>query len=668
MCYNGSGFTIKIFLLAISKIFKLDFSNIRGDFFGGLTAGIVALPLALAFGAQTELGAIAGLYGAIALAVLAAFFGGTATQVSGPTAPMTVVSAAVIASCITESGATSIAEAMPLIIATFFLAGALEVLFGAIRLGRYIRYIPYPVVSGFMSGIGVIIIITQIFPLIGYNPTQDIQLVEQRLPHAEEVILEKILKEEEAEGVLSGVMSKEDLEETTRRAQEVSVEEIRVEAVKQAKREASGTVGTIQYLSRPFRVPNGINWINLIIGICTIVIIYGFKRITKAVPSSLVALILMTLVVYFFFPGQVPVIGEVESGLPSLQLNFLGAFGNLGMLGTIFKFALTLAALGAIDSLLTSVVADNITKTKHNSNQELIGQGIGNMGAALIGGLPGAGATMRTVINVDAGGKTKLSGIIAGIFLLAVLLGVGPVVSYVPNAVLAGILFTVGVGIIDYKALRHIKALPLPDTIIMVVVLLLTVFVDLLTAVGVGMVLAALLFMKSISDVVEHKTQTASSSLRNFSREQAWDDDANLIEEYGDRVYIKHLDGPLFFGFASRFQEMVQALPNVSIVIMRMQRVPYVDQSGLYAMEEAVMELHDQGIAIVFTGLHGQPLDMFKRINLVPGLIDEKYLFKNFRTCSAWLIEIMKDDQTLKNIIADQLADSIRISDEVDEV
>lgn len=650
------------------NIFKLDFSNIKGDFFGGLTAGIVALPLALAFGAQTELGAISGLYGAIALAVLAAFFGGTATQVSGPTAPMTVVSAAVIASFITESGASSVEEALPLIIATFFLAGALEVVFGIIKLGRFIRYMPYPVVSGFMSGIGVIIIITQIFPLLGYNASTDEALIQERLPHAEEVILEKILQEEEADGVLSGVMSMSDLEETTRRAQLVTAEDIRAEATKQAKSEASGTVGTITYLSRPFTVPNGINWPNFLVGLATVLIIYGFKRITTAVPSSLVALIIMSVVVYFFLPGQVPIIGEVESGLPSLHLDFFGAYADFGALGLIAKFGLTLAALGAIDSLLTSVVADNITKTKHNSDQELIGQGIGNMGAALIAGLPGAGATMRTVINVQSGGKTKISGVIAGIFLLAVLLGVGPVVAYVPHAVLAGILLTVGIGIIDYKALRHLRSLPVADIVIMFVVLLLTVFVDLLTAVGVGMVLAALLFMKSISDVVEHKTQTASSSLKEFSRETPWEDDANLIEQYGDRVYIKHLDGPLFFGFATRFQEMIQALPNMSVVIMRMSKVPYVDQSGLYAMEEAVQELHAQDIAVIFTGLHGQPLDMFKRINLVPGLISEQYIFEEFGDCASWLIEQLKDEQTLHKIIENQLDDDIRVGEDVDEI
>ena len=654
--------------IIMRDLFKFDFSNIRGDFFGGLTAGIVALPLALAFGAQTELGAIAGLYGAIALAVLAAFFGGTATQVSGPTAPMTVVSAAVIASCITESGASSVAEALPLIVATFFLAGALEVFFGIIRLGRFIRYMPYPVVSGFMSGIGVIIIITQFFPLLGYNPAQDEALIQERLPHAEEVILEQILQEEEAEGILSGVMSMADLEETTRRAQEVTTEDIRAEATKQAKSEASGTVGTITYLSRPLTVPNGINWPNFLVGLATIIIIYGFKRITTAVPSSLVALVVMTLVVYFFLPGQMPIIGEVESGLPALHLDFFGAYTDLSTLGLIMKFALTLAALGAIDSLLTSVVADNITKTKHDSDKELIGQGIGNMGAALIAGLPGAGATMRTVINVQSGGKTKLSGVIAGIFLLAVLLGVGPIVAYVPHAVLAGILFTVGVGIIDYKALRHSRSLPAADIAIMFVVLILTVFFDLLTAVGVGMVLAALLFMKSIADVVEHKTKDASASLREFSQEKAWEDDADLIDRFGDRVYVKHLDGPLFFGFATRFQEMVLALPNVSVVIMRMSRVPYVDQSGLYAMEEAVQELQGQGIAVIFTGLHGQPLDMFKRINLVPGLINEEYIFEEFGDCSEWLIEQLKDEETLHNIIETQLDDDVRISEEVDEI
>jgi SulP family sulfate permease len=628
--------------MIMKNIFRLDFSSLKGDFFGGLTAGIVALPLALAFGAQTELGAMAGLYGAIAIAILAAFFGGTPTQISGPTAPMTVVSTAIIASAITASGATSVQEALPIIVATFFLAGVIELLFGVIKLGRYIRYIPYPVVSGFMSGIGVIIIITQILPSFGYNPINDEALIIEKLPHAEELILEKILRQEEAEGVLSGVMSIEDLEETSRRAQQVDKSAIRKEAELLAKQEVSGTLGTLRNIQRLIRYPNLINWANFGICLLTIVIIYGFKRITAIIPSSLAALIIVTPLAYFLFHGQIPVIGDVEAGIPPIHLNFFGTYTDMNLIGLILKFAITLAALGAIDSLLTSVVADNITKTKHNSNQELIGQGLGNMAAALFAGLPGAGATMRTVINAQAGGKTKLSGVISGIFLLAVLLGLGPVVAYIPNAVLAGILITVGIGIIDYKGLKHIRSVPLSDALVMLAVLLLTVFVDLLIAVAMGLILSTILFMKTISDVVEHRT--SSAPLRAFSREVPWADEGNITDQVGDMVYIKHIDGPLFFGFSSRFQELVNAMPEIRVMVIRMDKVPYVDQSGLYAMEDAVQELREKGIVIAFTGLHGQPKAIFERINLLPGLIDEEYSFNTFEECVNWLKPYIKKE------------------------
>ncbi len=650
----------------MKNVFKFDFSNLRGDFFGGLTAGIVALPLALAFGAQTALGPMAGLYGAIALAILAALFGGTPTQISGPTAPMTVVSSAIIASAITESGASTVNEALPLVIATFFLAGLIEMLFGIIRLGRYIRYIPYSVVSGFMSGIGVIIIITQIFPMLGYNPKTDERLIEERLPRAEEVILEGILQEEEREGILSGVMSKANLEETTRRAQQVTPEDIRAEAEYMAASEASGTVGTLQYIARPFQSKGGIDWINFALAIATILIIYGFKRITTAVPSSLVALILVSIVAYFGFYGQVPIIGEVEKGLPPLHLDFFGVFADLGMLPMIFEFAFTLAALGAIDSLLTSVVADNLTKTKHNSDQELIGQGIGNMGAALIAGLPGAGATMRTVINANSGGKTKISGVIAGVFLLAVLLGLSAVVQYVPNGVLAGILITVGIGIIDYKGLRHIRKIPRSDAFVMITVLLLTVFVDLLVAVAVGMVLAAILFMKKISDVVENKTNT--SPLRDFAREVPWQDEGDIVDRIGSKVYIKHLDGPLFFGFANRFGDMIRALPEIEIVVLRMDKVPYVDQSGLYAMEEAIRNLQSRNIAVAFTNLQEQPQDMLEGINLIPGLVPYRYCFDTFNECAEWLEKALNDEGSLDHMSDEQQNGGIRTSDKLREL
>jgi len=442
-------------------------------------------------------------------------------------------------------------------------------------LGRYIKYIPYPVVSGFMSGIGVIIIITQIFPLLGYNAAEDTALVNERLPAAEEQILEGIIREQEQAGTYKGVMNGEVIAATNERFLEVSNADIEDKASNLVARQSKKVVGTFQLIMRPFTTSNGINWLNLLLGIGTIVVIYGFKRITKAVPSSLVALILFTVLAFLFVgPGEVPVIGQVQQGLPEIQVSFLASLLDLGALGLIIKFAATLAALGAIDSLLTSVVADNITKTRHDPNQELIGQGIGNMGAAFIGGLPGAGATVRTVINVESGGKTKISGMIAGVFLLVILLGLSGIVQYIPKAVLAGILMTVGIGIIDYKGFRHLRSVPKGDAAVMLIVLLLTVFVGLLEAVAVGMVLATLLFMKKSADTVEDGAR--SESLQDFSVEKPWADDADLVARLGDRVYIKHLNGPIFFGFVNEFKNIVQALPDVAVVVMRMREVPYI--------------------------------------------------------------------------------------------
>lgn len=620
--------------------FRFDFTNLRGDFFGGLTAGIVALPLALAFGAQTALGPMAGLYGAIAIAIIAALFGGTPTQVSGPTAPMTVVSSAVIASSITESGAETVAEALPIILATFFLAGVIEMVFGIIRLGRYIKYIPYPVVSGFMSGIGVIIIITQFFPAVGYSATADEELVGLQRDRAEEILLDRYIQEEAT--ARGGTVNAEVVAAAGARLDEITDEEIRTEATRLARRSAGGTVGTLSNISRPFTTPGGVNWLNLLITLITIGIIYGFKRITTIVPSSLVALVIVTIVVAFLLPGEVPVIGAVEQGLPPLYFDFFGSYFSSGMLIRIVEFAFTLAALGAIDSLLTSVVADNITKTRHDPNQELIGQGLGNIAASFIGGLPGAGATMRTVINAQSGGKTKISGMIAGIFLLLVLLGLSGVVAYIPNGVLAGILITVGIGIIDYKGFRHLGSIPRSDAAVMIIVLLLTVFVGLLEAVAVGMVLAALLFMKKTADTVEEGAST--TTLEEFSREKPWADEGGLVKQFGDRVFIKHLDGPLFFGFVNSFRNMVQQLPDVELVVIRMREVPYIDQSGLYALEDAVLELQERGVAVVFTGMSDQVRSMVERIDLVPGLVPAEHAFDNFSEARAWLNKRLERD------------------------
>jgi SulP family sulfate permease len=537
------------------------FANIKGDLFGGITAGIVALPLALAFGEQTELGAVAGLYGAIALGIVAALLGGTKTQISGPTAPMTVVAAVMISESIATTG--SLNAAFPLIVATFVLAGLIQAGLGFLKLGKYIKYIPYPVVSGFMSGIGIIIIITQIFPFIG------------------------------------------------------------------AESPSGGALGTIKGLHQ---IPEIVNIYSVGIALATILIIYLFPKITKKIPAALAALLVISITAYFLIPDslilKINSNGSIPSGLPALHFDFVKAFTEWKIFIRLFEYAFTLAALGAIDSLLTSVVADNITKTKHDSNRELIGQGVGNMVAGVIGGLPGAGATMRTVININSGGRTRLSGVIAGILLAAILLGLGQLVGHIPNAVLAGILVTVGIGIIDYKGMKHLKSIPRSEAVIMFIVLGLTVFVDLLVAVAAGMVLASFVFMIKAGEIVEGESKV--HSLKDFREEDIWDDEKGLVEHLGDKVYIKHINGPLFFGMVAGFRTMIKTIPdNIRAVIIRMDKVPYVDQSGLYAMEDTILDLTQKEIKVLLWGIHGQPKDMFEKIDIIPDLIDHNECFND---------------------------------------
>ena len=353
--------------------------HLSGDFFGGLTAAIVALPLALAFGVQSGMGAIAGLYGAIVVGIFAALFGGTNTQISGPTGPMAVVASAVIAGEIAFYG--TLEAAIGTIVATFVLAGLFQILLGVLKIGQYIKYIPYPVVSGFMSGIGSIIIIMQIFPFFGLSSPKTIVDIVSSL------------------GSIVG--------------------QINMEAV--------------------------------FLAITTIAIIYLFPKVTKKIPSALVALVTLTTI-STVMGLSVSIIGDIPKGFPDVHIDTLLAMDWHHPMLIVIP-AITLAALGAIDSLLTSVVADNMTKTQHNSNRELIGQGIGNTLAGIIGGLPGAGATMRTVVNINAGGKTNLSGVIHGVVLIIILFGAGTYARLIPLPVLAGILITVGVGIIDYKGI-----------------------------------------------------------------------------------------------------------------------------------------------------------------------------------------------------------------------
>ena len=602
------------------------FTNIKGDILGGLTAGIVALPLALAFGVSSGLGPSAGLYGAIFLSFFAALFGGTATQISGPTAPMTAVSMVVIATIIGVHNG-SVEKALPYILAVFLLSGLFQIGLGFLGLGKYIKYIPYPVVSGFMTAIGVIILITQILPLIGYDAKKDTELVESYRPMAEQSILEKILSDETKDGVL--VI--EDFEQAIDRANKIDRSEIIEEAQNLAKNNSSGVIGTIKAIPRAVGF---INWIEVILALATIFIIYGFKRITTAVPSTLVALIVVSGVAIGFGIDYIS-IQQIPNGFPKIQWTLFTDFNLLEILPYVFT-ALTLSLLGAIDSLLTSVVADNLTKTRHLPNKELIGQGIGNSIGAIFGGLPGAGATIRTVVNIQSGGKTRLSGMIAGIVLLLILLVLSPLASKIPAAVLAGILVTVGIGVMDYKGLNVLSKVPRTEIIIMAVVLLLSVFWNLVYAVGIGLLLACLFFMKKMGDLAKNNSKVGLiSNEKEFEK--------NISEKSKENVFVKHINGPLFFGFTSEFVSIANTIPKTaSVIIIDMEKVPYIDQSGLFALEDVILDLDKKDIKIIIAGIQSQPMQLMKTMGILGELIPEERVFKSLSDSKSFLIDQIK--------------------------
>ncbi|PKA83157.1 SulP family sulfate permease [Ulvibacter sp. MAR_2010_11] len=611
----------------MKKIF--DFTHFRGDLFGGITAGIVALPLALAFGVSSGLGPSAGLYGAIFVSFFAALFGGTNTQISGPTAPMTAVSMVLIASILAVNDG-DLNKALPIILTVFLLAGIFQIGIGFLGFGKYIKYIPYPVVSGFMTAIGIIILITQILPALGYYPKEDLEYVNEFKPQAEEVLLNSILSEEAGEGIL--VL--EDFKETIQRAESISEAEILKESQTLAASESSGVIGAIKTMPKALQ---NINWLELLLALGTILLIYGFKFITKAVPSTLVALVVMSGIAFGFNLDYKP-IEEIPSGLPIPNFEIITGFSLAEITPYIFT-ALTLALLGAIDSLLTSVVADNMTKTKHKPNKELIGQGIGNSIGAMFGGIPGAGATIRTVVNIKSGGKTRLSGMFAGVLLLVILLSLGPVASKIPAAVLAGILITVGIGVMDYKGLKAMPYMPKPEVVIMLVVLVLSSVWNLVYAVGVGLVIASLMFMKKMGDLTAER-----SDVKSLLKEKAWEDEHAFPQALKEEVFIKHIKGPLFFGSTSDFQQLATQIPETaSAVIIRMGRMQYIDQSGLYAMEDVLIDLSRRNIKVLMVNVLEQPKYMLERIDIIPDLVPHERLFKNFRECLNWINENVKN-------------------------
>ena len=546
------------------------FPFLKGDLFGGITAGIVALPLALAFGVQSGLGAEAGLYGAIGLGIFAALFGGTNTQISGPTGPMTVVSTATITLIIAEKG--SFEAAFPSVLLCFFLAGAFMVFMGVLRIGQYIKYIPYPVVSGFMTGIGVIIIILQFFPMLGYDSPK-----------------------------------------------------------------------TISEILRNIQDPlQNVHWTSLGLTALTMLIVYIFPKLSTVVPSTLVALIVVTLMAELI-PIDVKIIGDIPSGLPAFHFDLFTAITDINL---VLMPAVTLAALGAIDSLLTSVVADNVTRTSHNSNKELIGQGIGNMVAGFIGGMPGAGATMRTLVNIKSGGTTRLSGIMHGVFLLFVLLGIGSLASKIPIPVLSGILLTVGISIVDRRGLSHIGKITKTDAFVLIIVLILTVFVDLLQAVAAGMIISSVIFIKQMGDITQK--DSTSTSIQTSKEAEKLHDRYHIPLEIRPFVSIKRINGPLFFGNSEYFLQLGKKVPDeIAVLVIDMKRVPYIDQSGLYSLESIVLSLEQKGIQVYLLHLQKQPEAMMRNILLIPNVIELETIFDDEELCAESIKTLIKNNKTL---------------------
>jgi len=474
------------------------YAHVPGDLLGGLTAAIVALPISLAFGVASGLGAAAGLYSAVACGIFAALFGGTKSQVSGPTGPMTVVVAAMVS---THLGHPE------LVFAAILLAGICQVGLGLLKAGQLIEYIPYPVVSGFMTGIGMIIIILQLRPLFGLAGQGEV-------------------------------------------------------------------LGTLQSLPEIF---NQGNFVAFGVGLACLASIYIAPAINKRIPAALLALVVGTgLAVTLDL--KIPTISEIPAGLPIPRM----AWFSLDQWHVVITNAFALATLGSIDSLLTSVVVDRLSKTKHDSNRELIGQGIGNFVSGLFGGLPGAGATMRSVINIKSGGSTRLSGFTHGLILLAVLLGLGPFAQKIPLACLAAILISVGISIVDYRALKAVRKAPSDDVIVMLIVLLHTIFVDLIIAVIAGLAVAALLFAKRMSDVPLVYVDSLSNKPEAYPVAQSLPDDVR------ERTFVYSFHGPLFFGEVKNLEKLFEQSSQAQFIILHFANVPFADQSGAYALQEAL--------------------------------------------------------------------------------
>jgi SulP family sulfate permease len=521
---------------------EIHLRNLRGDLFGGLTAAIVTLPMALAFGVASGAGPIAGLYGAVCVGLFASLFGGTPALMSEPTGPMTVVMTTIIASLIAKNPENGLAMAFTVVM----LAGFFQILLGVFRLGKYITLMPYTVISGFMSGIGLILIVLQIGPFLGHVSK-------------------------------GGVI---------------------------------GTLRDIPMFVTKIDVPEAI------LAVLTIGILFflppKFKRI---VPPQLVALIVGTVVsLVFFSNANIRTIGEIPMGLPQLNMPVF----------TITEFremlidGIVLGMLGCIDSLLTSVIADSLTRTHHNSDKELIGQGIGNIVSGICGGLPGAGATMGTVVNIQTGGRTALSGLTRAGILLVVILWAANLTENIPMAVLAAIALKVGVDIIDWGFLKRAHRVSVKAALIMYGVIALTVFVDLIVAVGVGVFIANLLTIQRLSDI---HAQDVKAITDDDDEILLSDEEKLLLQQGNGRILLFHISGPMIFGVSKAISREQSAVDNFEVLILDLGDVPMLGVTSSLAIENVIKDALDKGRQVFIVGAAGQikrRLDRFGIVQLLP--------------------------------------------------
>ncbi|PSB14359.1 sodium-independent anion transporter [filamentous cyanobacterium CCP2] len=515
----------------------IQFQHFRGDLFGGITAAIVALPLALAFGVSSGAGAIAGLYGAILVGFFAALFGGTPSQVSGPTGPMTVVMTTVFTALVARHPDTGAAMAFTVVL----LGGLFQILFGVLRLGKYITLMPYTVISGFMSGVGLIIILLQLPPLLGYMSTGEIWGVLVQLP---------------------------------------------------------------TYLTQPRPAAFGL-------GLLTLTIVFAAPpKLNRIFPAPLLALIVGTLVSMLFGENpEINRIGSIPSGLPTLQLPTFA----LSELKDMMVYGLMLGVLGSIDSLLTSLVADSVTRTQHDSDKELIGQGIGNCIAGLLGGLPGAGATMRTVTNVQAGGRTALSGMIHALVLLTITLWASPLTTIIPHAVLAGILLKVGIDIIDWGFIKRAHRISLKTTGLMYLVMALTVFVDLITAVAVGVFIANLLTVKKLSDLQSSRVKAVTEPTNELSLTPL---EQSVLSEAKGRILLFQLGGPMSFGAAKVISQRMRIVKDYEVLILDVSDVPMLGVTAALAIETMVEDAVKKRHHVFLVGAYGGTQQRLGRLEI----------------------------------------------------